>query len=134
MTSKTIATSQQARILVMDDEAHIRTITRKMLEKFGYHVTLTEDGEEAVSAYARSLEAGTPFDLVIMDLTIPGGMGGQEASGIILDMDPSAVIVVSSGYSNDKVMADYKTYGLKGIIPKPFRLAELKATIEELIS
>jgi PAS domain S-box-containing protein len=125
---------KRARILVMDDEEHIRSITRKMLEKFGYTVILATDGEEAVEAYGKSVEEGTPYDLVIMDLTIPGGMGGKEASTEILTMDPSARIVVSSGYSNDPVMADYKAYGLKGIIPKPYRLAELKETIQNLIA
>ncbi len=134
MISQPSKSPQQASILVMDDEEHIRTITRKMLEKFGHTVTMAEDGEQAVDAYAKAMEAGTPFHVVIMDLTIPGGMGGKEASRIILDMDPEASIVVSSGYSNDKIMSDYKAYGLKGIIPKPFRLADLKTTVENLIS
>ncbi len=134
MTEDNLRSDLTARILVMDDEEHIRSITQKMLEKFGYTVVLTIDGEEAVEEYRNAVEQGTPYNLVIMDLTIPGGMGGKEASTIILDMDPSARIVVSSGYSNDPVMADYKAYGLKGIIPKPYRLAELKETIQNLIA
>lgn len=124
----------QAKILVMDDEEHIRSITQKMLEKFGYKVELTQNGEEAIAEYCKAAEQGTPFSLVIMDLTIPGGMGGKEASKKILELDPQAKVVISSGYSNDPVMADYQAYGLKGIIPKPFRLAELKETIETLLS
>ena len=134
MISEPSQSTPRANILVMDDEEHIRTITQKMLEKFGHTVTMTCDGEQAVAAYAQAMEAGHRFHVVIMDLTIPGGMGGQEASRIILDMDPEANIVVSSGYSNDKIMSDYKAYGLKGIIPKPFRLADLKTTIENLIA
>ena len=124
----------QAKILVMDDEEHIRSITQKMLEKFGYTVALTQDGEEAIAEYCKAAEQGTPFSLVIMDLTIPGGMGGKEASKKILELYPQAKVVISSGYSNDPVMADYQAYGLKGIIPKPFRLNELKETIETLLS
>ncbi len=124
----------QAKILVMDDEEHIRSITQKMLEKFGYTVELTQNGEEAIAEYCKAAEQGTPFSLVIMDLTIPGGMGGKEASKKILELDPQAKVVISSGYSNDPVMADYQAYGLKGIIPKPFRLNELKETIETLLS
>ncbi|MEH0022727.1 MAG: ATP-binding protein [Desulfobacter sp.] len=124
----------QARILVMDDEDHIRNITKKMLEKFGYTVDMTMDGKAAVEQYKKAAGQGTPYDLVIMDLTIPGGMGGKEASREILDMDPDAKIAVSSGYSNDPVMADHKAYGLKGIIPKPYRLTELKETIQNLLA
>ncbi|MCG8633870.1 MAG: response regulator [Desulfobacterales bacterium] len=134
MTTDNSTSENKARILVMDDEEHIRSITRKMLEKFGYTVVLTSDGEEAVEEYGRAAEQGNPYNLVIMDLTIPGGMGGKEASTEILAMDPSARIVVSSGYSNDPVMADYKAYGLKGIIPKPYRLTELQETIRNLIA
>ena len=122
-----------ASILVMDDEEHIRSISKKMLEKFGHTVSLTADGEEAVTEYRRAMEEGKTYNLVIMDLTIPGGMGGKDAATEILDMDPDARILVSSGYSNDPVMADYKAYGLKGIIAKPFRLAELKDTIERFL-
>ncbi len=134
MTTDNLHSDLPARILVMDDEEHIRSITRKMLEKFGYTVVLTADGEEAVEEYSKATKQGNPYNLVILDLTIPGGMGGKEASTEILAMDPSARIVVSSGYSNDPVMADYKAYGLKGIIPKPYRLAELKETIQDLIA
>jgi len=124
----------RASILVMDDEEHILTITQKMLEKFGYSVSLTEDGEKAIEMYSKALEKNSPFDLVIMDLTIPGGMGGKDASQAILKMDPAACIIISSGYSNDPVMSDYAAYGLKGIIPKPYRIAELKTTVEKILT
>ena len=134
MTSEKSSSDAQARILVMDDEAHILNITQKMLEKFGYAVTITEDGSRAVEKYKTAFDSGAAFDLVIMDLTIPGGMGGKEAAEEILKFDPDARVVVSSGYSNDPVMSDYEAYGLKGIIPKPFRLAELKETVEQLLA
>lgn len=122
------------RILVMDDEDHIRNISKKMLEKFGYLVELASDGEDAISQYKALLENNTPAHLVIMDLTIPGGMGGEEASKIILDIDPNAKIVVSSGYSDDPIMTNFKEYGLKGIIPKPFRLEELKRSVKQFLT
>ena len=122
--------SSAARILVMDDEKHIRNITRKMLERFGHSVSLAADGQQAVQIYKEAMDQQTPYDLVIMDLTIPGGMGGREASEAILAMDPRAKILISSGYGNDPMMTDYQSYGLKGIIPKPFRVSELKETVD----
>ncbi len=123
-----------AKILVMDDEEPIRTITKKMLETFGYSVTLTENGEEAIEVYSKAFEEKPSFDLVIMDLTIPGGMGGKDASKKILGIDPGARIVISSGYSNDPIMSNHQDYGLKGIIPKPYRIAEFKKTVDQLLS
>ncbi|MBU1341219.1 MAG: response regulator [Proteobacteria bacterium] len=127
------SSKEPLKILVMDDEDHIRTILKKMLEKFGYSVELTHDGETAISQYKKLLKSNRPPDLTIMDLTIPGGMGGKEASKIILGLDPKAKIVVSSGYSNDPIMSDHKSYGLKGIIPKPYRLEELRSTIKKIL-
>jgi two-component system cell cycle sensor histidine kinase/response regulator CckA len=123
-----------ARILVMDDEEHIRNITKRMLEKSGYSVSLAASGEEAIKLYSQALEKKSPFDLVIMDLTIPGGMGGKQASKQILKLDPRAVIIVSSGYSNDPIMSNYKAYGLKGIIPKPYGITDLRDTVHQLLT
>ncbi len=136
MDSKKSSATQTDRlkILVMDDEDHIRKISKKMIEKFGYSVELAVDGEDAINVYKALLKNNTPPHLVIMDLTIPGGMGGKEASKIILDLDPKAKIVVSSGYSNDPIMANYREFGLKGIIPKPYRMEELKSAIKKIIA
>ncbi|MBU0971644.1 MAG: response regulator [Proteobacteria bacterium] len=136
MVSKnhTLCPDARAKILVMDDELHIRTITQKMLEKFGYSVVLAETGQEAIERYFEAHEQKAPFSMVILDLTIPGGMGGEDASKKILELDPHACIVLSSGDSNNPVMSDYKAYGLKGTIPKPYRLNELKKIIDQLIN
>ena len=123
----------RTRILVMDDDPHIRSILRKMLEKFGYSVTLTSDGREAVLVYREAAKEGGPYHLVILDLAVPSGMGGEDAARQILAADPSACIAVSSGYADEPILADYKAHGLKGVIPKPFRLAELKETVRRLI-
>ena len=128
------ADGPKKKILVMDDEPHIRSITRKMLEKFGYAVTLASDGREAVSAYRDALDQGSPYRLVILDLAVPCGMGGKDAAREILAIDPSACLAVASGYTDDPLLEDYTSYGLKGVIPKPFRLAELKETVRRLTS
>ena len=122
------------RILVMDDEHHVRDILRKVLEKFGYPVDLTEDGEAAVSHYKTSLEAGTPVGLVILDLSVPGGMGGKEASEKILAIDPQAKIIISSGNPNDPLLQNYQESGIQDILAKPYRLDKLKTKVQEILS
>ncbi|HBG06810.1 MAG: hypothetical protein A2075_19370 [Geobacteraceae bacterium GWC2_58_44] len=112
-------------ILIMDDEEMIRSLVTEMLSNFGYQVVASSHGAEAVEQYRAAREAGTPFDAVILDLTIPGGMGGREAAQQILTLDPAARVIVSSGYCNDPVMADYRSYGLSGAVMKPYRVAEL---------
>ena len=121
------------RILVMDDEEQIRDITQAILEKFGFETTLAENGEEAVEKFKAALDKGQPFQGVLLDLTIPGGMGGKETCEKILAMDPHASILVSSGDSGDSLMNDFKEYGFKGILPKPYRIAELKKAVEDLL-
>ncbi len=115
---------QGASILLMDDEEIIRELTSEMLEYLGYQVKTCVDGAEAVALYKAARESGTPFAVVIMDLTIPGGMGGKEAAQQILAIDPVACLIVSSGYSNDPIMADYKTYGFSAAVAKPYDMTE----------
>ena len=119
-------------ILVMDDEEMIRSLVTEMLMSFGYQVVTSADGAEAVELYRAAREAGSAFDCVILDLTVPGGMGGREAAQQILAADPAARVIVSSGYSNDPVMADYRCYGLSGAILKPYRIEELAQGLEFL--
>lgn len=112
-------------ILVMDDEEMIRELATGMLEEIGYQVTTCNDGTAAIRYYKAARESGAPFSAVIMDLTIPGGIGGKEAAEAILAGDPTACLIVSSGYSNDPIMSDYSTYGFAGAIAKPYRICEL---------
>jgi Response regulator containing CheY-like receiver, AAA-type ATPase, and DNA-binding domains len=112
-------------VLVMDDDDMILDLAAKMLDLMGYRVTTCADGEEAVSNYQEAMEAARPFDSVIMDLTVPGGMGGKEAAQRILALDPRARLIVSSGYSNDPIMAHYEEYGFCGAVVKPYRMKEL---------
>ena len=103
-----------------------------MLGKLGHEVVDAVDGEAAIEKYLLARDAGEPFDFVIMDLTIPGGMGGKEAVKRILDIDPSAKVIVASGYSNDPIIADYTSYGFAGCVSKPFRMKELTDALRKL--
>lgn len=127
------ATTRTARILVMDDEAMIRKVLSKMLEGAGHEVLLAKNGQEVVEIYAESCRIKLGIDLVILDLTIPGGMGGEEAVVEILKIDGQAQVIVASGYSNDPVMANCQEYGFRGSISKPFKLSELNLIIESIL-
>lgn len=120
-------------ILVMDDEEIIRDIASAILTYLGYKVTTCASGEKAVELYKTSMEAGIPFLTVIMDLTIPGGLGGKEAAEQILTLFPKARLIVSSGYSNDSIMSSYKEYGFSGAITKPYNIHEVKQVLSSLL-
>ena len=117
------------RILLMDDEDAILRTAGRMLEELGYTVTPAKDGDEALQAYEAALAAGNPYELVIMDLTIPGGMGGKAAVKKLHEIDPDARVIVSSGYSNDPVMANPDDFGFMGIVKKPIDLDELAEVV-----
>ncbi len=120
-------------ILVMDDEHDVRATVGQMLQRLGYTVDLVEDGAMAVQRYRESIQNNNPFDAVIMDLTVPGGMGGRDALVRMLEIDPGVRAIVSSGFSNDPVMADYAKYGFAGAVAKPFLLKELSASIAAVL-
>ncbi len=112
-------------ILVMDDEEMIRNITEEMLGGLGYQVATCSDGEEACTLYRESREAGETFSAVIVDLSIPAGMGGIETAQHILGLDPQACLIASSGYSNDPAVVEYRAFGFRGSIAKPYSSHEL---------
>ena len=125
---------KHAKLLVMDDEAMIRDIASQMLGFLGYRVELACTGQEAIKKYSLAVEQAEPFAAVIMDLTIPGGMGGKETIEHLLRLDPAIKAIVSSGYANDPIMADFKNYGFTAVLPKPFSVDELCNILESILT
>lgn len=124
----------RGKVLVMDDESIVRDIAGEMLRFMGYEVVLAEDGDEAVSLYEGARKVGLGFDAVIMDLTVPGGMGGRETLKKMLEFDPGVKAIVSSGYSNDPIMSSFREYGFMGAVAKPYRIEELDGVLQNIIS
>ncbi len=120
----------KGRVLQMDDEDDVLTVGSAMLAELGYDVTIARDGAAAIETFVEASEAGKPFDTVILDLTIPGGMGGKEAIGIIREIDSSVWAIVSSGYSNDPVMAEFLEYGFNAVVSKPYKVGELARALQ----
>ena len=127
-------TTGSGRILVMDDDDFIRSITTEILEFSGYYVESCADGKEVIEVFRDAKQRNVPFDAVILDLTVPGGMGGKEAAARLLEIDPDALLVVSSGYSDDPVIANYRQYGFSGAIPKPFNSAAVTRELGKLFN
>lgn len=123
---------KSAKIMIMDDEELVREMITTMLEEMGHAVLTAVNGEDALELYKKNKEAGTPVDIVIMDLTIPGGMGGKEAIKKLLAYDSNAIAIVSSGYSNDPVMANPASFGFKTAIVKPYSFKELDDVIKRV--
>lgn len=120
------------KILLMDDEEDIRQTTGEMIRRLGYTVELAADGARAIDLYQKARGAA-PFDAVIMDLTVPGGMGGHETLGKLREIDPDIRAIVSSGYSNDPIMAYYKKYGFNGAVAKPYRIKDLGEALHTVL-
>jgi len=121
------------RVLIMDDELHIREIERVYLEMLSYEVTDVKDGQEAIEAYKKELHSGRPFDIVILDLTVRQGLGGQLAMERLLKIDPEIRAVIASGYVDDPVIEHYGNYGFRGALKKPFNGKEMKNVVENIL-
>ncbi|MCI0468920.1 MAG: response regulator, partial [Nitrospirae bacterium] len=132
--SEDIAVKGRGRILIMDDEELIRSAAGEMLKYIGYDVEFARDGAEAIDIYKQNSAKGSPLTAVIMDLTIPAGMGGKEAVKRLLEIAPDAAVIVSSGYSDDPIMSDFKDYGFKGVVTKPYKIDDLSAAIRKATS
>ena len=123
----------QGRVLVLDDEEAVRTVAGSLLQRLGYEPELVVDGAEALRAYGEAMEQGDGYCVVIMDLTVPGGMGGGEAVRRLLEMDPQARVIVSSGYSDDPIMAEYAEHGFNGVVTKPYDIRELSRELSRVM-
>lgn len=123
----------EGRILVMDDHEDIRDVAHDMLIKLGYQVECAVHGEEAIQKYQEALDNKKPFDAVIIDLTVQGGMGGFETIQKLLEIDPQVKAIVSSGYSNDPIMANFRNYGFRSIISKPYNIKDLSSVLHDLL-
>jgi len=127
-------TSPGGRVLLMDDDFTIYEVASHMLDIYGFKVDWVDTGEKAIEKYKESLAKSSPYDVIIMDLTVPGSMGGVQAVREIIEINPHAKVIVSSGYSNDPVMSHYKEYGFRGVIAKPYKIEEIIKVINEVIS
>lgn len=123
----------KGRVLIMDDEELVLKVGADMLDFLGYETEAACDGAEAIEKYIKARKTDKPFDAVIMDLTIPGGMGGKEAAGKLIELCPDAKLIVSSGYSNDPIMAHHKDYGFAGVVKKPYVLDDLSDLLDEIL-
>lgn len=121
------------RILVMDDMEAMMMVAGEILQVLGYEVEFSTNGDEAIEAYKKAKEAGKPFDAVVFDLTVPGGMGGEEACRILSEYDPGLIAVASSGYSTSNVMSEYEAAGFKAVVPKPYRIKDMSAALHRIL-
>lgn len=120
-------------VLVMDDEAMIRDMIGLMMDELGYHSQTCANGEEAIALYKAARDVGAPYSVVIMDLTVPGGMGGSEAAQRIMEIDPDARLIVSSGYSTDPIMAEFGKFGFCATLLKPYTIEEITRTLASVL-
>ena len=120
-------------VLIMDDQEPILKMVERMLKRMGYKTSLALDGEQAIEMYKESQSSGSIFDLVILDLTVPGGLGGTKTLTELLKIDPKVKAIASSGYSNDPIMANFEDYGFCGVIPKPYTKNQLAEVLNNCL-
>jgi signal transduction histidine kinase/ActR/RegA family two-component response regulator len=126
--------SMKGRVLFMDDEEPIRQLATFFLRRFGFEVVCVADGAEVVKKYRDAMKEGCPFVLVIVDLTVPGGMGGREAVAQLHEIDPRVKAIVSSGYSSDPVLANYREHGFCGVAAKPYEMSDLTRVLRTVLA
>jgi CheY-like chemotaxis protein len=124
----------KGKILLMDDEEMIRDVVGQMLRHIGYEVEFCRDGAEAIERYKNATESGESCHAVILDLMIPGGMGGKEAIQELLKIDPEVKAIVSSGYCSEPIMSSFEEYGFRGVLAKPYSIEELGEALHMVIN
>lgn len=129
-----ISANATGRILIMDDEMMILTVSKQLLTHLGYSVEIALNGDTAIECYKKALNENRKIDVLILDLTVAGGMGGKETISKLLEIDPKVKAIVSSGYSNDPIMADYNKFGFLGVITKPYNVKELSEALSRILS
>ena len=130
---KSAESPKRKKVLVMDEEELVRDVVGLMLDKLGYDVSLSKDGNEAIEQYKNSKASNENFAAVILDLAVKGGMGGEEACMRLLEIVPSVICIASSGYPDDLVLMEFERYGFKGSIAKPYRINGLCEVLQEVI-
>ena len=123
----------KGKVLLMDDEQIILDVMREVLRFLEYDGMFAQDGAAALGLYKHEKEAGVPFDLVILDLSVPEGLGGKDTIALLKAYDPAVKAIVSSGYSNDPVVQDFLQYGFSSRLSKPYKISDLKEILEQLI-
>ena len=123
----------KGKVLLMDDEQIILDVTLEVLKFLGYDVMFAREGASAIALYKKEKAAGAPFDVVILDLSVPEGMGGRETVGLLKAFDPEVKAVVSTGYANDPAVLDFASYGFSGKLTKPYKINDLKNILVQLI-
>ena len=124
----------KGRILVMEDMEAMMLVAGEILTVLGYEVEYSTNGNEAIKAYKAAKDMGNPFDACVFDLTVPGGMGGEEAANILIDYDPNLIAIASSGYTTSDIMSNYKNSAFKAVLPKPYRIKEMSDVLNELLN
>jgi two-component system cell cycle sensor histidine kinase/response regulator CckA len=130
---KETVADRKGRVLVMDDEEMIRDLVGRILRSLGYEVEFSQDGAEAIEIYKKAMASEEPFDAVVLDLTVRGGMGGKAAIRKLVEIDPNVKGIVSSGYCDDPVMTDFTKYGFSGVVSKPYTVNELGETLNKIL-
>ena len=125
--------SGKGKVLLMDDEQIILDVTGEILTFLKYDVMTAKDGQAAVDLYKKEKAAGSPFDMVILDLSVPNGLGGKETIELLRTVDPDVKAVVSSGYTNDPVVQDFSRYGFSERLTKPYNIQEMRNLLEKII-
>lgn len=129
----TLSVPPGRRVLVLEDDPQVADVARRMLEHLGYQAECVPEGKAAVAAYQKARARGEPFDAVILDLTVPGGMGGKESAEKLREVDPQVVAIVTSGYAEDPILTHYERYGFRGVLKKPYRVQEMAALLNRVL-